>query len=45
MNALRAFVRVNYFRKFFMEEKKKKVINILITFSIFYKNCDKTFLI
>ena len=44
MNALRAFVRVNYFRKFFMEEKKK-VINILITFSIFYKNCDKTFLI
>ena len=45
MNALRAFVRVNYFRKAFMEEKKKKVINILITFSIFYKNCDKTFLI
>ena len=24
MNALRAFVRVNYFRKAFMEEKKKK---------------------
>ena len=44
MNVLRAFVRMNYFRKVFMEEKKK-TINILIAFSISYKNCDKTFLI
>ena len=44
MNA-RAFVRMNYFRKVFMEEKKKKAINILIAFSISHKNCDKTFLI
>ena len=34
----------NLFKKKFLWEKKEKIINILITFSISHKNSVKTFL-
>ena len=40
-NALRIFVCESFLESFY---GKKKVINVLTAFSIFYKNCVKTFL-
>ena len=42
-DALRVIVN-NSFKESFYERKKKKTINVLTTFSIFHKNCVKTFL-
>jgi len=41
-NTLRALVN-NLFKESFYEKRKKKTINILTTFFIFYKNGVKTF--
>ena len=42
MNAFRALVN-NSFKEIFYEKKKRKIINILIVFFIFYKSSVKTF--
>ena len=41
-NALRIIVNNSFKESFY--ERKKKTINVLTTFSIFHKNCVKTFL-
>ena len=41
-DALRIIVNNSFKESFY--ERKKKTINVLTTFSIFHKNCVKTFL-